>query len=116
MGSRAEALNRKRMRYGFGVGLEEYSRRNIGMVRDLQAEILTSEDYIGYFDAYEGTLRVFVFDREAERDRILKEARRIGFDSAGGCEGILSISNADLQRPHLNKIRNNNTFYKELYR
>ena len=43
MGSRAEALNRKRMRYGFGVGLEEYSRRNIGMVRDLQAEILIRE-------------------------------------------------------------------------
>ena len=116
MGSRAEALNRKRMRYGLGVGLEEYSPNNRNMVRDLQAELLTSQGYIGYFDTYEGTMRVFVFDKEDERDRIVKEARSIGFGSAGLCEGIISISNAELQRPHLDKIKNRNTFYKELYR
>ena len=116
MGTRAEALTRKRLRYGFGVGHEEYNRENIIKVRDLQAELLTSKEYIGYFDAYEGTLRVFVFDTEADRDKVLREAKRIGFKSAGPCEGVLSVSNADLKRPHLKTINNKNSFYKELYR
>lgn len=116
MGTRAETLTRKRLRYGFGIGCEEYSQENIGMVRNLQAELLTSAEYIGYFDAYEGKLRVFVFDTESDRDKALREARKIGFTSAGACEGILSASNADLQRPHLKTIKNKNTFYKELYR
>ena len=116
MGSRAETLNRKRMRYGFGVGFEDYNRENIIKVRDLQAELMSNGDYIGYFDTYGGSLRVFLFDNESGRDKALKEAKQIGFTSAGKCEGVISVSNAEIKRPHLDNIRNSHAFYRELYR
>lgn len=107
--------DRKRLRYGMGIGLEEYSSRNIDMVRGFQAELLISAGYIGWFDTW-GTLRVFVFEDMKSRDRALKEARSIGFGSAGQIDGELFICNSSLQRPHLETMRSKNYFYKEYYR
>ena len=106
---------RKKLRYGMGIGLEEYSRDNIRMVRDFQSELMTSPGYIGYFDTW-GTLRVFVFEDANSRNRALREAKSIGFDSAGKIVGELFVSNAALQRPHLETMRSKNYFYKEYYR
>ena len=107
--------SRKRLRYGMGIGLEEYNSGNINMVRDIQSELMMSAGYIGYFETW-GTLRVFVFEDPKSRDRALKEARSIGFDSAGVIDGELFISNAALHRPHLQNYRRKEQFYKEYYR
>lgn len=107
---------RKRLRYGMGIGLEEYNSGNIKMTRDFRAELMTSSGYIGYFDTWNDTLRVFAFEDPKSRDRALKEARSIGFDSAGKIEGGLFISNVELQRPHLQNIRSKGYFYREYYR
>lgn len=107
--------DRKRLRYGMGIGLEEYSSRNIDMVRGFQAELLISAGYIGWFDTW-GTLRVFVFEDVKSRDRALKEARSIGFGSAGQIDGELFISNAVMKRPHLKNANSKTQFYRELYR
>lgn len=106
---------RKRLRYGLGIGLEEYSSRNIGMVRDFQAELLNSRGYIGYFDSW-GTLRVFVFENAQSRNRALREAKDIGFSSAGTIVGELFIGNSEMKRPHLQLAGRKDTFYREYYR
>ena len=107
----------KRIRFGMGVSLEEYNSDNIRLVRTLQSEILTLSGYIGRFDTWERTtLRVFVFEDAASRDKAVRAARSIGFDSAGKVDGNIFISNADLQRPHLQNYRSKNLFYREYYR
>lgn len=104
-----------RLRHGIGISLEEYCSRNIDMVRNFQAEALTN-GYIGYFDALNNTLRVFVFDDKDEADRAIKVAHSIGLESAGAIEGFIIVSNDRLRRPHLKKIASKSRYYKELYR
>lgn len=105
-----------RLRHGIGISLEEYCSRNIDMVRNFQAEALTLSGYIGYFDAMNTTLRVFIFDDKDEADRAVKVAHSLGFESAGPIEGFVIISNDRLRRPHLKKIASKSRYYKELYR
>ena len=105
-----------KLRCGIGISFEEYNSRNIEMVRNYQAEALRIDGYIGYFDTWNNTLRVFVFDNRDEADRALRIAHSIGFESAGAVEGFLFISNRELQRPHLQDIHAKKQFYRELYR
>ena len=107
---------RKRLRYGMGIGLEEYSSRNIDMVRDFQSILLILAGYIGWIDIWEKTLRGFVFEDAVTRDKALKEARSIGFESAGTIEGELFVSNAVLERPHLKSLNTKKQYYSELYK
>lgn len=105
----------KRIRFGMGVSLEEYNSDNIRLVRTLQSEILAIKGYIGRFDTWERTLRVFVFEDAASRDKAVRAARSIGFDSAGKVDGNIFISNANLERPHLQNYKAK-LFYREYYR
>ena len=107
---------RTKIRYGMVISLEEYSSYNISMVRELQAELFISSGYIGYTDVYEKTGRLFVFEGPDSRDKALKDARSIGFGSAGSVVGNVFVSNAALQRPHLQNYRSKDQFYKEYYR
>lgn len=116
MAAKQEQLTRKRMRYALGIGLEEYNKVNIAAVRDFQAELLMSVGYIGYADIWCGTLRMFVFDTEPEMKRLHEEAKKLGFRTAGMIDGIVSVSNMDLKRPHLERIESKSAFYRELYR
>ena len=116
MAAKQEQLTRKRMRYALGIGLEEYNKVNITAVRDFHAELLMSEGYIGFADIWCGTLRMFIFDTEQEMKRLHEEAKKLGFRTAGMIDGIVSVSNADLNRPHLSKIKDNAAFYRELYK
>ena len=110
--------SRKRLRYGMGISLEEYCSNNIGMVRQLQSELitLTSGGYIGYFDTWDKTIRILVFERCESRDKALEIARSIGFSSSGKIDGEVFVSNMDLQRTHLQHIRSSDQFYREYYR
>lgn len=108
--------DRIRLRYGFGIGRYEYSNENIYQVRELMTELLSSEKYIGYFDTWEDTLRVFVLEDSEAAARMLREARSIGFESAGMVDGIIAVSNSQLQRPHLKHLRRSYNYYKEYYR
>lgn len=105
----------KRIRFGMGVSLEEYCSDNIRLVRTLQSEILALRGYIGRFDTWERTLRVFVFEDAASRDKAVRAARSIGFDSAGKVDGNIFISNTNLERPHLQNYKAK-LFYREYYR
>lgn len=105
-----------KLRYGMGISLEEYCSQNIDMVRSFQAEILILNGYIGYFDAMNTTLRVFIFDDKDDADRAVKVAHSIGFESAGMIEGLIIVSNNCLHRPHLQNIVSKNHYYRELYR
>ena len=106
----------KRIRFGMGVSLEEYCSDNIRLVRTLQSEILALRGYIGRFDTWERTLRVFVFEDAVSRDKAVRTARSIGFSSAGKVDGNIFISNADLERPHLQNYKAKTLFYREYYR
>ncbi|MBR2674314.1 MAG: hypothetical protein IKE52_02520 [Mogibacterium sp.] len=102
-----------RFRQGMGISLSEYSRNKS---REFQTILMLLDGYIGYFDAWDETLRVFVFDNSDDADRAVKEAKYTGFESAGRIEGVLHISNADLERPHLKYIRKKSAFYAEYFR
>lgn len=108
--------SKKKLRYGMGIGFEEYCPMNIKMVRDFQSELMRSRGYLGYFDTYNDKLRVFVFEDVKSRDRLLNEAHDIGFDSAGKIVGELFISNDSMKRPHMQDIRAKDQFYREYYR
>lgn len=113
---KTEYAARIRLRYAMGIGLEEYSSRNIDMVRDFQSALMMTSGYIGWFDTWEKTLRIFVFEGSISRDKALKEARSIGFTSAGDIDGELFVSNAVLKRPHLKNVSTKKQYYRELYR
>ena len=107
---------KKKIRFGMGISTEEYCPQNRDMARDFIAECLTHAGYLGFFETWDGTLRVFTFEKQEQAECMVKEAKRIGFATAGMIEGLVIVSNEDLQRPHLQNIRNKYSYYKEYYR
>ena len=107
---------RRKVRTALGISLEEYCSWNIYHVREFQTEAIMNPGYIGWFDAWNGTIRVFVFDGAESRDKALKAARSIGFETAGAVEGNLFLYNSELRRPHLERHTSRSSFYTEYYR
>ena len=113
---RVNYRNRSKVRFGMIIGLEEFCRLNMSMVRDFNAELFMDPDYIGYAEIYEGTARVFIFDSKESAEKKTKIARNIGFCTAGMVDGNVFCRNDELERPHLKRMRNHNSFMRELYR
>lgn len=104
-----------RFRQGVGIGLEEYGKDNFAMVREFQTELMMLRGYIGYFDTWDETLRVFIFDNIEDAAKAVKGAEQIGFRTVGNIEGPVHIANSELTRPHL-KYYKGYDYHRELYR
>lgn len=111
-------MNRKYMkpkfRTGMAIGLDEL-RASPTEARDLMAELLTEPGYVGYIDAEEPKMRVYVFKDKHSREKMLQLAKKIGLRTAGSILDAVYVRNEDLQRPHMRYIAKDH-YYKELYK
>ena len=102
-----------RMREGIVIGTAELQD---GLKRkELNTTMLMIPEYIGFTEVFDGTGRLYVFSTKEAADYALRESKHIGFRSAGRVDGAIYISNADLNRPHINKYRGYD-FMREYYK
>lgn len=103
-----------RFRAGLAIGIEELN--NSGSVaNELMTELLMKPGYIGFIDAEEPRIRVYVFKDDRSRDRMLEVARSLNYRTAGSIKDVVFVSNENLHRPHMKHVSKGN-FYKELYK
>ena len=102
-----------RIRKAAAIGLNEISDRT--KTRELVTELAMISGYIGYIDVEEFGVRVYVFTDAESAEKMIKEAKKIGFRTAGEVEGTIVIKNTELERPHL-KYMPKKAFLKELYK
>lgn len=105
---------RPKFRTGMAVSLDEL-KDSQSKARDLMAELLMEPGYVGYIDAEDPKMRVYVFKDKQSRDQMLQRARSFDLRTAGGVLDPLHVSNEDLQRPHMRYI-SKDVYYKELYK
>ena len=105
---------RPKFRTGMAVSLDEL-KDSQSKARDLMAELLMEPGYVGYIDAEDPKMRVYVFKDKQSRDQMLKLARSFDLRTAGGVLDPLYVRNEDLQRPHMRYI-SKDVYYKELYK
>lgn len=103
-----------KFRTGMAIGLDEL-RASPTEARDLMAELLMEPGYIGYIDAEDPKMRIYVFKDKQSRAKMLQLAKKTGFRTAGSILDVLYVKNEDLQRPHMRYISKDN-YYKELYK
>lgn len=104
-------------RFRHGVVIATRELRDRYMTRELASDLLINAGYIGYKDIWSGEARLYIFDNPDDAAKIVKEARRIGFETAGPAADVIRIRNSDLERPHLNRMkRRSYSYMKELYR
>ena len=102
-----------RFRAGLAISIEELNESSLS--RDLSSELLMTPGYIGYIDADEPKVRVYVFKDDKSRDGMLKIAKSLSFRTAGSIKDVIFVSNGSLKRPQLKYVSKDN-FYKELYK
>ena len=102
-----------RIRNAAAIGLNEISDRT--KTRELVTELAMICGYIGYIDVEEFGVRVYVFTDAESAEKMIKEAKKIGFRTAGEVEDTIVIKNTELERPHL-KYMPKKIFLKELYK
>lgn len=102
-----------RIRKAAAIGLSELS--DSLKRRELVTELSMISGYIGYLDVVDYGVRVYVFTDSDAAEQLVKEAKKIGFRTAGEVEGTIMIKNTELERPHL-KYMPKKVFLKELYK
>lgn len=105
---------RPKFRTGMAVSLDEL-KDSQSKARDLMAELLMEPGYVGYIDAEDPKMRVYVFKDKKSRDQMLQLARSFDLRTAGSVLDPLYVRNEDLQRPHMRYI-SKDVYYKELYK
>lgn len=105
---------RPKFRTGMAVSLDEL-KDSQSRARDLMAELLMEPGYIGYVDASDPKMRVYVFKDRQSREHMLHIARGLGLRTAGSVLDAVHISNEDLHRPHLQHV-SKDSYYRELYK
>lgn len=103
-----------KFRAGMAIGIEEL-KESESKARDIMAELLMNPGYIGYIDAEDPKMRVYVFKDGNSREQMLRLARKMGFRTAGSIQDAVYVSNEVLHRPHMKYVSKDN-FYKELYK
>ena len=103
-----------KFRTGMAVGLEEL-REDESKARDLMAELLMEPGYIGYIDASDPKMRVYVFRDRQSKEKMLQFAKKLELRTAGSVLDAVHVRNEDLQRPHMRYI-SKDVYYKELYK
>lgn len=104
---------RVRFRKGAAVALEELSDKR--KKKELVTELAMISGYVGFIDIEDYGVRVYVFTNDESAQAMVKEARKIGFRTAGEVEESLALKNTELQRPHLQYIPKD-SFLRELYK
>ena len=104
---------KSKIRKAAAIGLLELS--DSYKRRELVTELAMISGYIGYLDFDDYGVRVYVFTDSDSAERLVKEAKKIGFRTAGEVEGTIVIKNTELERPHL-KYMPKKVFLKELYK
>lgn len=102
-----------RFRKCAAISIEELDDRM--KQRELHTELSMIGGYVGYLDIADYGVRIYAFANADDATRFIREARKIGFSSAGEVEGTIAIKNTELQRPHL-KYMPRNIFLRELYK
>ena len=95
------------------IGMRELKDRM--MNREMNATLLCEPDFIGSVDIWDDEARLYAFASAETRDRILKEAKKIGFTTAGKTHEPVMLRNSDLNRPHLNRLKGYD-FQREYYK
>lgn len=95
------------------IGLEDLNDRR--KILELNTELAMIGGYVGYLDIEDYGVRIYVFTDADSATRLVKEAKKIGFYSAGEVEGTMALKNTELQRPHL-KYMPRKIFLRELYK
>lgn len=103
-----------KFRSGMAIGLDEL-RTNMTEARDLMAELLIEPGYIGFIDAEDPKMRVYVFKDRQSKEKLLRFAKKLKFRTAGSVLDAVHVRNEDLQRPHMRYI-SKDVYYKELYK
>ena len=83
--------------------------------REMNSSLLGEPDFIGSVDIWDGDARLYAFSTAEALERMLKEAKKIGFTTAGKTHEPVMIRNSDLNRPHLNRLRGYD-FQREYYK
>ena len=82
---------------------------------ELHTELSMIGGYVGYLDITDYGVRIYAFTNADDATRFIREAKKMGFYSAGEVDGAMAIKNTELQRPHL-KYMPRNIFFQELYK
>lgn len=105
---------RPKFRSGMAIAISEL-KDGKSKTADLMAELLMEPGYIGYIDAEDPGVRVYVFKGNQSQGKMLQLAKSLGFRTAGNVLDAVYISNEKLHRPHMKFVSKDN-FYKELYK
>ena len=104
---------RKKIREGIVIGSAEL--QDSRMKREWHTTLICMNEYVGFIEIYDGTARLYVFSSEDGAKRALREAKHIGYRTAGRVADSIYIKNSDLNRPHLNRYRGYD-FQREYYK
>lgn len=104
---------RTKIREGIVIGSAEL--QDGMMKREWHTTLICMSEYIGFMEIYNGNARLYVFSSEDGAKSALREAKNIGYRTAGRVVESLFIKNSDLDRPHLNRYRGYD-FQREYYK
>ena len=110
----AATTPKKKFRYGVIIATFELGNKE--KLRELQTENAMIDEYIGISPIWNGTAYIWVYQNKEAAERALREAKKIGFHSAGLTDEPIYVSNRSLMRPHLRKSKNHAAFMRELYK
>lgn len=102
-----------KIRRAAAIGLTELSESN--KTRELATELVMIDGYVGYIDADDYGVRIYIFEDAASAKSFVREASKIGYRTAGDVEGSLIVKNTELERPHLRYLPKK-SFMRELYK
>ena len=102
-----------RIRQGIIIGKAEL--KDSFKRRELVSVLICMHEYIGYVDIFDETARLYVFSSDAGACKALREAKKMGYRTAGRVDEQIFIRNSDLNRPHLNRLRGYE-FQREYYK
>lgn len=94
----------KRLRFAMLISSEELAAAPQHMKRDLSAELMTVEGYIGTADIEDAVM--YIFDGHANINAVVNRVKRIGFASAGPVEEPVFIKDSQIHYPEYRKYRN----------
>lgn len=105
---------KKKIRECAAISLQEI-KEDQTRLRELATEVVMLAGYIGFIDVESYGVRVFVFQTGGDADRLVEEAKKMNYRTAGRVEGFTFIRNSSCERPHLDKVPKS-WFYSELYK
>ena len=95
--------------------IAKYELKDSMKNKELNSSLICEEDYIGSVDIWDDEARLYAFSTVETMERMLKEAKKIGFTSAGKTHDPVMIRNSELSRPHLHRLKGYN-FQREYYK